>query len=72
MKFILEKSCPVSVVREFLGGLFGGDGCAPYLSNNRIQERKEGMGSRIKETENECFRDSKIAKWCSWTFEIRS
>ncbi|KJE98167.1 DNA-directed RNA polymerase II subunit RPB2 [Capsaspora owczarzaki ATCC 30864] len=27
--FILADSCPLSVVREFLGGLFGGDGLAP-------------------------------------------
>lgn len=40
-KFILDKNCPVSVVREFLGGLFGGDGCAPYLSagNEKIKSR---------------------------------
>ncbi len=29
--FILESSCPVAVVREFLGGLFGADGHAPTL-----------------------------------------
>ena len=29
--FILEESCPVAVVREFLGGLFGADGHAPVL-----------------------------------------
>jgi len=29
--FILDPSCPVSVVREFLGGLFGGDGHCPRL-----------------------------------------
>jgi aconitase A len=29
--FILEESCPVAVVREFLGGLFGADGHAPIL-----------------------------------------
>jgi aconitase A len=29
--FVLERSCPVAVVREFLGGLFGADGHAPTL-----------------------------------------
>ena len=29
--FILDESCPVAVVREFLGGLFGADGHAPTL-----------------------------------------
>jgi DNA polymerase elongation subunit (family B) len=31
-KFLLENNCPLSVIREFLGGLFGGDGTAPCLS----------------------------------------
>jgi aconitase A len=29
--FVLDESCPVTVVREFLGGLFGADGHAPVL-----------------------------------------
>jgi len=29
--FLFEEGCPKSVVREFLGGLFGGDGSAPYI-----------------------------------------
>src|SRR5207248_6437433 len=29
--FLLDESCPVAVVREFLGGLFGADGHAPVL-----------------------------------------
>jgi len=29
--FVLDERCPVSVVREFLGGLFGADGHAPGL-----------------------------------------
>jgi aconitase A len=30
-RFVLEDACPVAVVREFLGGLFGADGHAPHL-----------------------------------------
>ncbi|HVB11812.1 MAG TPA: aconitate hydratase AcnA [Nitrososphaerales archaeon] len=30
-KFVFEDDCPVSVVREFLGGLFGADGHGPAL-----------------------------------------
>ena len=30
--FILEEECPKSIVREFLGGMFGGDGTSPSLS----------------------------------------
>ena len=29
--FVLNESCPIAVVREFLGGLFGADGHAPTL-----------------------------------------
>ncbi len=29
--FVLDESCPLAVVREFLGGLFGADGHAPVL-----------------------------------------
>lgn len=37
--FILEDNCPVAVIREFLGGLFGGDGHAPLL--HRWRDREE-------------------------------
>jgi aconitase A len=37
--FVLEPDCPVAVVREFLGGLFGADGQAPILK--RLGERPE-------------------------------
>src|SRR6202050_3672498 len=30
-QFVLDGGCPVAVVREFLGGLFGADGHAPVL-----------------------------------------
>jgi 3-isopropylmalate dehydratase small subunit len=30
-QFVLAGDCPVAIVREFLGGLFGGDGHAPCL-----------------------------------------
>jgi hypothetical protein len=37
--FVQDPSCPVSMVREFLGGLFGADGWAPSL--HRSSERDE-------------------------------
>jgi aconitase A len=37
--FVLDESCPLTVVREFLGGLFGADGHAPVL--HRWGEREE-------------------------------
>ena len=30
-QFVVADQCPVALVREFLGGLFGGDGHAPHL-----------------------------------------
>jgi len=40
-QFVLDGGCPVAVVREFLGGLFGADGHAPalhyYASSNEHQ-----------------------------------
>src|SRR5439155_7724968 len=37
--FVLEDRCPVAVVREFLGGVFGADGHAPTL--HRLSDREE-------------------------------
>src|SRR5262245_2818550 len=37
--FVLEERCPKSVVREFLGGLFGADGWAPTLGRQGADER---------------------------------
>jgi DNA gyrase/topoisomerase IV subunit B len=35
--FILDSKCPLIVVREFLGGLFGGDGVAPCLTKYKTR-----------------------------------
>jgi DNA polymerase elongation subunit (family B) len=34
-KFILDDNCPLSIIREFLGGLFGGDGTAPCICKDK-------------------------------------
>ena len=31
-QFLLTERCPVAIIREFLGGVFGADGHAPYLA----------------------------------------
>lgn len=31
-KFILDNNCPLSIIREFIGGLFGGDGISSSLN----------------------------------------
>lgn len=33
--FLLDPNCPKAVVREFLGGYFGGDGHAPYVMKHK-------------------------------------
>jgi len=35
-EFILKDDCPVSVLREFVAGLFGGDGHCPALLKNKV------------------------------------
>jgi aconitase A len=37
-EFVLDDSCPVAVVREFLGGVFGADGQAPILKRQGQRE----------------------------------
>ncbi len=42
--FVLDPACPRSLVREFLGGLYGGDGHAPALIAHRAENRKAKSG----------------------------
>jgi hypothetical protein len=42
-EFVLDPSCPVAVVREFLGGLFGADGHAPALHHHGREERQASL-----------------------------
>jgi 3-isopropylmalate dehydratase small subunit/intein/homing endonuclease len=37
-RFVLQPECPVAVVREFLGGLFGADGHGPLLKRQGASE----------------------------------
>lgn len=41
--FITDDKCPLSIVREFLGGLFGGDGHAPFMVLRRAKDLKSGI-----------------------------
>ena len=40
--FVLDRECPVAVVREFLGGLFGADGHAPTLHRSNASKGADG------------------------------
>ena len=45
--FLLDENCPKSILREFLGGLFGGDGHAPSLSSQQYMNNSL-EGKRIQ------------------------
>lgn len=34
---VFLKTAPISILREFIGGLFGGDGCAPHMTRGEIR-----------------------------------
>lgn len=42
-KFLLANDCPKSILREFLGGLFGGDGHAPHLARQQYMDSSLDM-----------------------------
>ena len=42
--FLLDEACPVALVREFLGGLFGADGHAPVLKRMSSREKDAILG----------------------------
>jgi hypothetical protein len=42
-EFILDPSCPLPIVREFLGGMFGGDGHTCSLSKRRDKYYMKGI-----------------------------
>ena len=41
--FVLDEACPVSVVREFLAGMFGADGWAPILHRTGARHGSAGF-----------------------------
>jgi len=49
--YVLDPVCPRSIVREFLGGLFGGDGWSPVLINDGKSTKDnplDPVGFRLK------------------------
>jgi DNA-directed RNA polymerase II subunit RPB2 len=55
--FILDPSCPKPIVREFLGGLFGGDGHTCVLSMHR--GKRDILSSiSFSQTKNKIYLDS--------------
>lgn len=39
--YLFDEKCPLSIIREFLGGYYGGDGWSPYLTTNN----QDGQGT---------------------------
>ncbi|HEX4619694.1 MAG TPA: aconitase family protein, partial [Steroidobacteraceae bacterium] len=42
-QFVQQPECPIAIVREFLGGLFGADGHAPILARQGPSEASAGL-----------------------------
>ncbi len=40
-EFLMEKNCPIYIIREFLGSMFGGDGHCPVLTHHKGRKRDE-------------------------------
>jgi DNA-directed RNA polymerase II subunit RPB2 len=47
-KFLFDDNCPKVIIREFLGGFFGGDGHAPYLAKNIFSTIKLSQSIIVK------------------------
>ena len=50
-------TCPKSVLREFLAGLFGGDGHAPYMQS-RKEKNGNSVGVKFSKSIHEDFKES--------------
>jgi len=59
-EFILHENCPVYLVREFLAGMFGGDGHCPVLTKHskRREERDQLTSVSFSQTKCESQLDS--------------
>nr|WIL04223.1 intein containing DNA-directed RNA polymerase subunit RPB2 [Cedratvirus lena] len=59
--FLLSPDCPKSIVREFLAGLFGGDGHVPIFSDHKNRKKRGASfisGVAFSQTIPEKFLDS--------------
>lgn len=59
-EFIMDPNCPLSLVREFLGGMFGGDGHCPVLTKHtsRRKEKDQLTSVSFSQTKTEKYVDS--------------
>jgi hypothetical protein len=47
-RFLLEQNCPLAVVREFIGGIMGGDGFAPSVINTEGATKSDPFSLRSR------------------------
>ena len=47
-KFLFEENCSKAIIREFLGGFFGGDGHSPYIIKNLFSTIKLSQSIVVK------------------------
>lgn len=66
-QFILEDNCPVDIIREFLSGMFGGDGITPRVSPNICKKTKtisyKFIGIKFVASKTETHINSLIAEY---------
>ena len=55
------SDAPICILREFIGGLFGGDGCAPYITGVQIRCIEFGWKGLAENTES-CLTHINILK----------
>ena len=47
-EFIVDEKCPIPIIREFLGGMFGADGHCPVLSRHNDRDNGNDLMSSIE------------------------
>lgn len=53
-EFILEENCPVPLVREFLAGMFGGDGHCPVLTPHSKRRKEKDQLTSVCFSQTKC------------------
>jgi valyl-tRNA synthetase len=66
-QFILDDNCPIDIVREFLSGLFGGDGITPRVSTSICKKTKttsyKFIGIKFVSSKTETYINSLVEEY---------
>jgi hypothetical protein len=72
-QFIFDPECPTYLIREFLGGCFGGDGIVPPVLNKKSFGSLQFVASKIQDHIESLVEDfTSIAKLLKDRFDIES